>query len=136
VLIRCLTQHYASNNRTSQQIADVHRWGDTPLPIIWNNMLAEYIKRNNIGLFDFARALAYLNVAMHDAAISTWYTKYTYWTARPFQRIANFTSVITTPVIPHRIQQSPQLHHAAVLLTSTGVVKAQEESMVFVVVFR
>jgi hypothetical protein len=90
----------ASDNRTSEQIAAVHHWGDTPLPIIWNNMLAEYIKRNNIGLFDSARAFAYLNVAMHDAAISTWYTKYTYWTARPFQRIANFTTVIPTPNHP------------------------------------
>ena len=82
----------ASNNRTSQQIAAVHHWGDTPPATIWNNMLVEYIKRNNIGLFDSARAFAYLNVAMHDAVISTWYTKYTYWTARPFQRITNFTT--------------------------------------------
>jgi len=27
----------------------------------------------------------------------TWYTKYTYWIARPFQRIANFTTVTPTP---------------------------------------
>lgn len=40
------------------------------------------------------------HVAMHDSVISTWYTKYTYWTARPFQRIANFTTVIPTPNHP------------------------------------
>jgi hypothetical protein len=90
----------ASNNRTSQQIAAVHHWGDSPLPILWNNMLVEYIKRNNIGLFDSARAFAYLNVGMHDAAISTWYTKYNYWTARPFERITNLTTVIPTPNHP------------------------------------
>jgi hypothetical protein len=90
----------ASNNRTSEQIAAAHHWGDTPVATIWNNMLADYIKRNNIGLFDSARAFAYLNVAMHDSVISTWYTKYTYWTARPFQRITNFTTVIPTPNHP------------------------------------
>jgi hypothetical protein len=90
----------AANNRTSEQIAAAHHWGDTPVPTTWNNMLADYIKRNNIGLFDSARAFAYLNVAMHDSIISTWYTKYTYWTARPFQRIANFTTVIPTPNHP------------------------------------
>jgi hypothetical protein len=90
----------ASINRTSQQIAAVHHWGTTPLPIIWNNILAEYIKLNNIGLFDSARAFAYLKIAMHDAAIPTWYTKYNYWTARPFQRIANLTTVIPTPNHP------------------------------------
>lgn len=89
-----------SNNRTSQQIAAAHHWGDTPVSTTWNNILADYIKRNNIGLFDSARAFAYLNVAMHDSIISTWYTKYTYWTARPFQRIANFTTVIPTPNHP------------------------------------
>ena len=34
---------HASNNRTPQQIAAVHHWGDTPLPIIWNNMLTAEI---------------------------------------------------------------------------------------------
>src|SRR5215467_8100648 len=63
-------------------------------------MLVEYIKRNNIGLFDSARAFAYLNAGMHDAAISTWYTKHNYWTARPFERIANLTTVIPTPNHP------------------------------------
>ena len=97
----------------AQQIAAAHHWGDTPVATTWNNMLVEYIKRNNIGLFDSARAFVYLNVAMHDSVISTWYTKYTYWTARPFQRITNFTTVIPTPttlVIHQELQQSQQLH--------------------------
>jgi len=45
-----------------------------------------FFKRIKARLFDSARAFAYLNVAMHDAAISTWQTKYNYWTARPFDR--------------------------------------------------
>jgi peptidoglycan hydrolase-like protein with peptidoglycan-binding domain len=90
----------ASNNRTSYQITAIHYWGDKLPPSIWNNILNEEIKNRNLSLFDAARASVYLNVAIYDACISTWYTKYTYWTARPVERIDNFTTVIPTPNFP------------------------------------
>ena len=89
-------------------------------------MLVEYIKRNNIGLFDSARAFAYLNAGMHDAAISTWYTKYNYWTARPFERIANLTTVIPTPNHPSytsshsTISAAASVHHLGDLFPKEG----------------
>jgi PAP2 superfamily len=90
----------ASHSRTTQQIAAVHRWGDMLPPVIWNNILNQLININHLSIFDAARISAYLNIAMYDAFVSTWYTKYTHWTARPFQRIANFTTVISTPNFP------------------------------------
>jgi hypothetical protein len=90
----------SSHVRTPQQITAAHKWGDTLPPVIWNNILNQLINLNHLSIFDAAHASAYLNTAMYDAFVSTWYTTYTYWTARAFQRIANFTTVIPTPNFP------------------------------------
>lgn len=92
----------ASKHRTPEQIAAVHYWGDKPPPVIWNNILNQQIQKykNNMSIFDIAYSGVYLNVAIYDAFISCWYTKYDYWTARPFQRISNFTTEIPTPNFP------------------------------------
>lgn len=98
---RDLTRTYlASLTRTPEQILAVHYWGDKSPPAIWNAILNHYIQKNNMTVFDAAYSSAYLNVGMYDGFVSCWHAKYTYWTARPFQRIANITTVITTPNFP------------------------------------
>jgi hypothetical protein len=89
-----------SLHRTPEQIDVVHRWADLPPPTIWNHILARRIEVRDLGVFASARAYAYLNVAMADGFISCWQTKYTYWIARPFQRIPGLTTVIPTPNFP------------------------------------
>jgi len=89
-----------SLHRTPEQIAIVHKWADRPPPTIWNELLNDRIEGSNLDLAACARAHAYLNVAMADAFISCWETKYTYWTARPFQRIPGLVTVIATPNFP------------------------------------
>jgi hypothetical protein len=108
----------ASHSRTPQQIAAVHRWGDTLPPVIWNNILNQLINVNHLSIFDSARTSAYMNIAMYDAFVSTWYTKYTYWTARPFQRIANFTTVIPTPNFPGYTSGHSTISAAAIKVLS------------------
>ncbi len=88
----------AHNSLTPQEIAIVHKWADLPPPTIWNNMLDERIGTHSLSIFDAAHASVYLNVGMYDAFLSCWATKYTYWTARPFQRIPGFVPVIPTPI--------------------------------------
>ncbi len=90
----------SSLHRTADQIAIVHKWADLPPPTIWNISLKNRITSNNLNSFRSARAYAYLNVAMYDAFISCWLTKYAYWIARPFQRIPGLTTVIKTPNFP------------------------------------
>jgi hypothetical protein len=93
----------AAHSRTPEQIAIVHKWADLPPTTIWNEMLNERIESYNLTILESARASAYLNTAMHDSFVSCWYTKFTYWTARPFQRILSdpeFTTVIPTPNFP------------------------------------
>ncbi|EQB62631.1 MAG: Phosphoesterase PA-phosphatase-like protein [candidate division Zixibacteria bacterium RBG-1] len=93
--------YQASFNRTAEQIAIVHKWADLPPPTIWNGYLIERVESNNLSILASARAFAYLNITMLDAFVCCWNTKYTYWTARPFQRLPeDFTTVITTPNFP------------------------------------
>jgi hypothetical protein len=88
-------------HRTPEQVAAVHYWGNKSPPVIWNNILSQHIqKHNNLSIFDIAYVSAYLNAGMSDAFVSCWYTKYDYWTARPFQRIPNITTEIPTPNFP------------------------------------
>jgi PAP2 superfamily protein len=92
--------YYASVNRTPQQISAIHYWGNKSPPAIWNNILNDFIEFYNMDLFDAAYASVYLNVGIYDAFVSCWYSKYTYWTARPFQTITNITTEIPTPNFP------------------------------------
>lgn len=90
----------AWKHRTPEQVAAVHYWGDKPPPVIWNSILQEQIQKYNMSIFDAVFSTVYLNVGMYDAFVSCWYAKYSYWTARPFQRITNFTTEIPTPNFP------------------------------------
>ena len=96
--------YQASLVRTPEQIAIVHKWADLPPPTIWNGYLNARLLRERWAALASARAHAFLNIAMYDAFVCCWNTKYTYWTARPFMRLAGrspaFTTVITTPNFP------------------------------------
>lgn len=99
-LLDVMQSYEAWKHRTPEQIIAVHFWGDKPPPVIWNTLLDERIQNTNMSIFDAAYAGAYLNVGMYDAFVSCWAAKYDYWTARPFQRIANLTPEIPTPNFP------------------------------------
>lgn len=93
--------YQASFNRTAEQIDAVHKWADLPPPTVWNGYLISRVATYNLSILESARAYAFANVAMLDAFVCCWNTKYQYWTARPFQRLPDdFTTVITTPNFP------------------------------------
>jgi len=89
-----------SLNRTPDMIAVVHKWADTSPPAIWNGLLNDRIESQSLDLVTSARASAFLNMAMADAFIECWACKYTFWTARPFQRIPGLVTVVPTPNFP------------------------------------
>jgi len=93
-----------SLHRTDEQIRIVHQWADLPPPTIWNGLLLPRVASHHLNPLASARAFAYLNATMFDGFVSCWKTKYLYWTARPFQRLAGrvpaFTTVIATPNFP------------------------------------
>ena len=90
----------ATRNLTLEQIETIHYWGDKSPPIIWNDIMKDFINTYHVSFFDAAYLAAYLNIGMYDAFVSTWYTKYDHWTARPDQRIQDFQTTIPTPNFP------------------------------------
>jgi hypothetical protein len=94
---------YASNV-TREQIAIVHKWADgagtyTP-PGHWNDIAEEYVRDAKFSEVRAARAFALLNVAMHDAAVSCWHTKYYYFNPRPSQLDASIKTTTGMPNFP------------------------------------
>jgi hypothetical protein len=90
----------AAAARTPEQETIVHAWGDAPPPAIWNGMLNERIASRGLDAPAASRAQAFLNMAMADGFVACWAAKYTYWTARPAQRIPGLVTVIPTPNFP------------------------------------
>jgi membrane-associated phospholipid phosphatase len=91
-------------NLTREQIAIVYRWADgvsTPTPPgHWNAIATPYISDARFSEVRAARALALLNMAMHDAAVGCWDTKFTYFNARPSQLDGSIRTVIGLPNFP------------------------------------
>jgi hypothetical protein len=85
---------------TSRDVAIVHKWNDLPPPVIWNQFATRLIDSHKVDRWAAVNAYTYMNIAMHDAFISCWDTKFRYWAARPFQRIPQFHPVVATPHFP------------------------------------
>ena len=80
---------YYSENPTRERYRIVHSWADgagtyTP-PGHWNDIAAEYIYDARFSEVRAARAFALLNMALHNAAVGCWETKYYYYNPRPSQ---------------------------------------------------
>ncbi len=79
----------AVTNITRDQLATVYKWADgvsTPTPSgHWNAIAVPYIVAAQMSDVRTARVFALLNMAMHDAAVSCWDTKYAYFNPRPSQ---------------------------------------------------
>lgn len=77
------------NNLTRDQLATVYKWADgvstvTP-PGHWNAIAVPYIAAAQFSEVRAARTFALLDMALHDAAVGCWDTKYAYFNPRPSQ---------------------------------------------------
>jgi len=91
-------------NLTRDQLAIVYKWADgvstyTP-PGHWNYIATDYVSGAHWSEVRAARAYALLNMAMHDAAVGCWDTKYAYFNPRPSQLDASIKTVIGLPNFP------------------------------------
>lgn len=80
---------YYSKNVTRERLAIVHKWADgagtyTP-PGHWDEIASHYIEAASMSEVRAARTFAYLNIALHDAAVACWDVKFTYFNPRPSQ---------------------------------------------------
>ena len=92
----------ANLNRDQQAIA--YKWNDgagTPTPPgHWNAIAAERIAGVGWSEVRASRALALVNMAMHDAAVGCWDAKYAYFNPRPSQLDSSIKTVIGLPNFP------------------------------------
>jgi hypothetical protein len=92
-----------AETRTSAQMETARFWADgagtyTP-PGHWNEIASRLIRESGMGELPAARALALMNVAMADAIIGCWDSKFAYWVVRPYQADPAITTPIGQP--PH-----------------------------------
>lgn len=89
---------------TRSQMAIAYKWSDgagTPTPPgHWNYIAAPYIARAGFSEVRAARAYALLNMAMHDAAVACWDTKYAYFNPRPSQLDPRIKTILGLPNFP------------------------------------
>jgi hypothetical protein len=93
-----------ADNLTDEQRGIANFWADgvgtyTP-PGHWNRIAGESILAMRCNPLRTARVLAYLNMAVADAGISCWETKYYYHYPRPVEAIPGFKSLLGTPNFP------------------------------------
>jgi membrane-associated phospholipid phosphatase len=79
----------------------------TPLPPgVWNEVALAYVRRDRLDTPHAARVLALLNIAMADAGVAIWETKYHYWSPRPENAIRSlgldrrWAPFLATPPFP------------------------------------
>jgi hypothetical protein len=89
---------------TREELAIANKWADGPStptpPGHWNFLVAPYIRKADFSEVRAARAFALLNMALHDAAVGCWDTKYFYFNPRPSQMDPELKTVIGLPNFP------------------------------------
>jgi hypothetical protein len=89
---------------TREELAIANKWADGPStptpPGHWNFLAAPYIKKAGYSEVRAARVFALLNMALHDAAVGCWDTKYFYYNPRPSQVDPELRTIIGLPNFP------------------------------------
>lgn len=87
-----------------RELAIANFWADGPStptpPGHWNFIAQPHIRRADMSEVRAARAFAFLNMALHDAAVGCWETKYFYFNPRPSQMDPELKSIIGLPNFP------------------------------------
>ncbi len=95
---------YYSKNLTREELRIAHFWADgistyTP-PGHWNYIAATDFVQQNFSEARWARNMALLNMALMDAAVACWVTKYFYYNPRPSQINNQIKTVTGVPNFP------------------------------------
>lgn len=95
---------YTTDHLTREQLAIASKWNDgagtyTP-PGHWNDIASEYVRDARMSEVRAARSFALLNMAMHDAAVGCWESKFFYFNPRPSQLDPSIKTPIGLPNFP------------------------------------
>jgi hypothetical protein len=117
-----------SQSLTKTDTTTARFWADTPgnlnVPAHATNILTQLLVTTNQDLFGAAAAYARHGIALNDAAISTFKTKYTHNLLRPFTYIRTVLKKSTwNPVIPTPPHPEYTAAHATVSAASAAVLE-------------
>jgi membrane-associated phospholipid phosphatase len=105
------------NNLTPDQLATVYKWADgvsTPTPSgHWDAIAAPYISAASYSEVRASRVYALLNMALHDAGVACWDTKYFYFNPRPSQLDPNIKTQTGLPNFPSYVSGHSDFSAAA-----------------------
>jgi hypothetical protein len=111
-----------SRRLTVEQRAIAERWNldhGTVTPAgVWNRIALELVRSAKLDSDHAARVFAALNVAMMDAFIACWRTKFSWWTVRPVSAIRErfepeFLPALVTPAFPSYVSGHATVSGAA-----------------------
>jgi len=105
-----------ANQRDAAALNAISRWDSGPPGYRWNEIAANILVRDNITGPRSARVLSLLNVAIYDATIAAWDSKYFYNRRRPNKVNSNVEPAIPVPNSP-----SYPSEHAAVASAAAAV---------------
>lgn len=75
-------------------------WDAGPPPYRWNAIATDLFFGGAFGSSNFPRIQAYLNMAIHDATVAAWDSKYAYNRARPNQLDPSIVPIVAVPTSP------------------------------------
>jgi membrane-associated phospholipid phosphatase len=75
-------------------------WGAGAPPYRWNAIATDMFFRGAFGPSNFPRIQAYLNMAINDATVAAWDSKYAYGRQRPSQLDSSIVPVVALPSSP------------------------------------
>lgn len=90
----------ATATRTLIQSERARYWQNSAASTLWDTIASEMIVRDQLDLTHAARALALTAVAVADAEVACWDSKYTYWTERPITADPELDVLFPTPPFP------------------------------------
>jgi membrane-associated phospholipid phosphatase len=93
-------KRYATGGRTGEQLTAARYWATDAPSIRWELAMEDELARRRWSIPHAARARAYTSVAMYDAFVACWDSKYTYWLARPVTMDSTVTPAFSTPPFP------------------------------------
>lgn len=106
----------ATSTRALLQSERARYWQNSAASTLWDTIASEMIARDQLDLPHAARAMALTAVAVADAEIACWVSKYTYWTERPISADPEIDVLFPTPPFPSYLSAHATASNAAAVV--------------------
>jgi membrane-associated phospholipid phosphatase len=89
-----------AGQRDAESLAQIAYWNSGAPAYRWNEIALDALMKNTVAGHGAERVLALMNVAIYDATVAAWDSKYTYERPRPSEFRRDFETVIPNPASP------------------------------------